>query len=159
MSELGYLFPVAIDHPLVVRIVAGDGAYAPREVHLLVELVEHALQVGSLDNGRIDGHRLADDITVVGKEVARPCAIKTRVNLIVAYVRGCGHNARPTAVIHPEHRVADVIAHWIIGYQPLTRAVVGKVRGVGGLLGPLRRLRGEVLMDEDVAHSSSMVRV
>ena len=160
MSELGYLFSVAIDHPLVVGIVAGDGAYAPREVHLLVALVEHALQVGSIDNGRVDGHRLADDITVVGKGVARVCAIKTRVHLIVAYIRGCGHSARPTAVIHPEHRVADVLAGWIIGYQLLTIAVVGKVRGVGGLFFPLRRLRGEVLMDENIGgYSSSFVRV
>ena len=159
LSELGYLFPVAIDHPLVVGIIAGDSAYAPREVHLLVALVEHALQVGGFDNGRVDGHPLADDITVVGKGVARVCAIKTRVHLIAAYVRGCGHNARPTAVIHPEHRVADVIADWIIGYQPLTIAVVGKVRGVGGFPVPLRLLRGEVLMDEDVWGTSSFVRV
>ena len=93
-SEFGYLRAVTIDHPLEIGVVARNGRNIPREVHPFVALIEYAVQVGGLDDGRVDGDSLRDDVAVVGEDdAAGRGAFKLCLHFIVAHIDGSGHGA------------------------------------------------------------------
>ena len=87
MIKCGYLHAIAIDHPIVVAVVARNVIHVPRQVHFLVALIEHGIQVAGLGDGRVDGDGLTDDLAVVGKgDAVDRGTVKISLHLVVAHV-------------------------------------------------------------------------
>ena len=155
MVELGNLHAVAIDHPIVVGVVAGNGTYTPVQVYLLFGLVEYTRQVFCLHGGRIDG----DGCTLRSAVVGEMGTVKNVVHFIGAYILSLWLVCSPRAVVHPEFQRAPVPLRCGLPHQILHGAVENKARCEGWLFLPLQRLGGEVLLDIDVVTAGTPVHV
>ena len=117
--EFGNLRTVAINHPMIVAIVAWNRSYAPVQAYLLLGLVEHARKVLGLHGGRVDGDGSAQRSAVVGKGAT----VKIVVNLIGADCLSLRYVSRPRTVVHPEFYRAPVLINCGFPHQVLNDAV------------------------------------
>ena len=166
MRQFGNFRAVTIDHPLEIRVVAGNGRDVPRKENLLVTLIEHAFQVVGFDDRRMDGDGVADNGGRVSEYITIGTAIdgkSLQVGLhdVVAHIEAFRHFARPRQLTSQpvSHLSWQVGLPRVIGHEVLFLAIVDEVGGEGGLFRPLQRLLCEVHMDIEVVAAVTCVHI